>query len=503
MQPVAETFVLWFVVTLTAFYLGLAGNETDTMAYARHAADPTWLPNDWFLTRQIPYRGLFNALLGHLLEIVGTTPGIVVGRLLSFALFAFACQRLIAAAHVPLALGVAIVYWNINRITGIAAGEWMVRGLETKAFAWPFVLLAVAALLRQRWRSYWLSLGAALSFHVLVGAYAFLGLAAATLAVHRRAALGALRDSWAFFVTGVPGLVVVVVHVLQQSGSETSENAWWLYVAFRNPHHVIPNWPLFAWMVLIGLGLVNVFLFRMSPHAPARTLAAVALAWEACTVIGLALFLTGQTELLRFYWFRMADVGLPLLTPLAVCGHVCNQPRTRRLTRPLPAAVGLAVVLTVVVALERALPLALLAPEPMAAMWMRNSVVDPAMAHWVRTHTDSNEVLLVPPNLKNPYFSFERPVVATFEHIPPSPTDVVEWYARMEALNGGSPIEGHGFDARSNLARRYRTLDSSQLATIGSQYGASLYLTDNRSRTDLVLVHRTHRLALYRIPGAK
>ena len=117
------------------------------------------------------------------------------------------------------------------------------------------------------------------------------------------------------------------------------------------------------------------------------------------------------------------------------------------------------------------------------------------MAHWVRTHTDSNEVLLVPPNLKNPYFSFERPVVATFEHIPPSPTDVVEWYARMEALNGGSPIEGHGFDARGNLARRYRTLDSSQLATIGSQYGASLYLTDNRSRTDLVLVHRTHRLA--------
>ena len=199
MQPVAETFVLWFVVTLTAFYLGLAGNETDTMAYARHAADPTWLPNDWFLTRQIPYRGLFNALLGHLLEIVGTTPGIVVGRLLSFALFAFACQRLIAAAHVPLALGVAIVYWNINRITGIAAGEWMVRGLETKAFAWPFVLLAVAALLRQRWRSYWLSLGAALSFHVLVGAYAFLGLAAATLAVHRRAALGALRDSWGVF----------------------------------------------------------------------------------------------------------------------------------------------------------------------------------------------------------------------------------------------------------------------------------------------------------------
>ena len=72
-------------------------------------------------------------------------------------------------------------------------------------------------------------------------------------------------------------------------------------------------------------------------------------------------------------------------------------------------------------------------------------------------------------------------MVATFEHIPPSPTDVVEWYARMEALNGGSPIEGHGFDASGNLARRYRTLDSSQLATIGSQYGASLYLTDNQS----------------------
>ena len=209
MQAVAETFVLWLVVTLTVFSLGLVGNETDTMAHARHAADPTWLPNDWFLTRQIPYRGLFNALFGHLLEIVGTTPGIVVGRLLSFALFAFACQRLIAAAHVPLALGVAVVYWNINRITGIAAGEWMVRGLETKAFAWPFVLLAVAALLRQRWRSYWLWLGSALSFHVLVGAYAFLGLAAATLAVHRRAALGALRGSWAFLVTGLPGLIVV------------------------------------------------------------------------------------------------------------------------------------------------------------------------------------------------------------------------------------------------------------------------------------------------------
>ena len=51
------------------------------------------------------------------------------------------------------------------------AGEWMIGGLEAKGLAYVFVLLALGALARGRWRAVWPLLGAASAFHVLVGGW--------------------------------------------------------------------------------------------------------------------------------------------------------------------------------------------------------------------------------------------------------------------------------------------------------------------------------------------
>ncbi len=496
-----ETAALWLVVIVTLFNLGLAINEADTMAYALHAAVPSWLQNDWYLTREVGYRWLFNLLFGNLMHLLGATSGIVIGRLVSYALFAFACQRLMRAARVPFALGVAVVYWYVN-YPSIAAGEWMVGGLEAKAFAWPFALLSIAALLRERWRWCWLCLGAALSFHVLVGVYTGYALILTVLVMRGRRSFGALDGTWAFLITGVPGLFSVASHLFQRTAG--ASEGWRVYVEFRLPHHCIPDWSLSAWTELLALGLVNIFFYWRSNHVPSRNLAAIALAWLSLTAVGILIHASGEIDLLRFYWFRMADAALRLLTLFAAVGHFREQlwaHRTIQRARGLTLT-GCAAVLALILYVERPLPLAILGDEPLNTIWERNSVFDPPMARWIKENTAAHDVFLVPPGRDDFYFSLERPLVATFKYFPQSAADVTEWYARMEVLNGGSPIEGTGLEARTRIAQGYRALDRTRLEAISRRYEASFYLTDIRDRTDLPVAYRTDRFALYRIPTA-
>ena len=66
-------------------------------------------------------------------------------------------------------MAIALFVLANNPVQGIAANESIIGGLEAKAVAYGFVILAISLMLWNFYYSMALLLGLATSFHVLVG----------------------------------------------------------------------------------------------------------------------------------------------------------------------------------------------------------------------------------------------------------------------------------------------------------------------------------------------
>src|SRR4051794_7504536 len=72
----------------------LLQNEPDSLPLARQVWDPNWLPRDWYLNQPTGYRAAFDVSIGWLVAVLPFQTGAILGRLLTFCLFARAVQAL-------------------------------------------------------------------------------------------------------------------------------------------------------------------------------------------------------------------------------------------------------------------------------------------------------------------------------------------------------------------------------------------------------------------------
>ncbi len=238
---------------------------------------------------------------------------------------------------------------------GNLAGEWIIGGVEAKGFAFVLIFLALEALACDRWNRAWLLLGAASAFHVVVGGWATLAAAIAwalarwdgsargfasivpplrETASREKAVPPPLRAMWPGLTGGLilslPGLVPALLLNAGTAAAAIRE-ANMIYVYERLPHHLdLWRFPLsrlvpFAVLCLLWLVLGIVVPDRLA----VRRIRSFAVASLAITLLGMFLsFLTFWNPsvaagLLRFYWFRLSDVALPLgIALLAAAGIV-------------------------------------------------------------------------------------------------------------------------------------------------------------------------------------
>jgi hypothetical protein len=276
------------------------------------------------------------------------------GRIITWLLLAWAWRRL-SFAVVPRAwwsvLTAALFVLLMDRCN--MAGEWVVGGVEAKGIAYVLVFLGLAALVRDRWNSALLLFGAAAAFHVLVGGWAAVaaGIAWLWLKWHRgqgagkgRREAGERSPPLGSLFTGIlgcwllslPGLIPSVM-LDWGTDADTIRQAHQLYVFERLPHHLVlsgirPDFIL-RMALLCGFWVV---LSRFSRKAatdenmltdtnvgPPRSAAIGRL--RAFVLGAVVIALAGvaiqpliwldrplAADLLRCYWFRLADVALPL-----------------------------------------------------------------------------------------------------------------------------------------------------------------------------------------------
>lgn len=464
------------VCLIFALFAVLAGtappdvNEAHYLSKARHYWDPAWCQGDLFLESANAHLA-FYWLFGWATRCLSLEATAWLGRAVTWWLLAWAWQRL-SRAVVPgrlWSLFTAACFATLLRC-GHMAGEWVLGGVEAKGFAWVLALLGLEALVRGCWSRTWLWFGAASSFHPLVGGWSVVaGLLAWWL---DRGAKPALRAMLPALVTGgvlaLPGVVPLLAlsfGVDVASLREANE----LYVHQRLPHHLLfshilsqtltldfsylgwPPWGL-PWthlyfirhlvFILLGLGLWRF----VDPHGEAGRLYRFVAGSLILAGVGIAIdqatlnLPRWSAELLRYYWFRLSDVMVPLGVAFVLAQTI------RKLQATRPALAVLVFWATTVAVLANGSDLVarrMIDPRPPAVVQADAVLGGQAQSRyrdwqqacaWIRQYTPPDSLVLTPRHQQTFKWYAERAEVVSWKDVPQDAVGLLEWKRRMEEV---------------------------------------------------------------------
>lgn len=505
-----KILVLWSVIIARTFsFSGFLENETDALPSALQFINRSWLPGDWYLNLSIGYRQAFNAILGPLVSLLGFEWGAVAGRLLVCLVFAIALMTLLRALRLRFPLGVIGVYVFLAHQSLVAA-EWIVQGVDTKTMAYSFALMALAAFSQRRYFLGFLFAGLTTSFHMLIGMFTLFCIGFAYL-LNNQMLVGAwkqlLKNSWIFILTGLLGLMAVVNQVFIEL-SHNTDKAWGIYVQYRVPFHVLPIWPHGTWkIVLIFAAILFLGIYLLAVSRIARFVAAFAVGSISLFAIGLLFDWLGMTLLLKYYWFRLPDVMVPMLG-LILIAWLINRILSSKLSPASNAArvqkrvndgVSVALVLVAVgISLFSLVKIwqGFNGFNPVRA-WSKNP--ESPMLAWINANTPDDATFLVGPMMDNFYIEAERAMFVSFKHSPQSAPDIEEWYQRIILTNRNRVPERRGFLANKELTPNFYQLDPASILQIAESYGVAYYLGNDQRLLPFEQVHQIPGFILYRI----
>jgi hypothetical protein len=156
-------------------------NEAHYLGKAIHYWNPGWLAGDFFMESPDTHK-VFYFTFGWMSLWLSPTVFAWTGRVISWWLLAWAWRRLSwAVVPRPWCAVLTAALFGLLMERFHLAGEWVIGGFEAKPLAYVLVLLALEALVRNRWNLALALLGAASAMHVLVGGWVAIAAAIAWL----------------------------------------------------------------------------------------------------------------------------------------------------------------------------------------------------------------------------------------------------------------------------------------------------------------------------------
>jgi hypothetical protein len=447
-------------------------NEAHYLCKARHYWDPQWCAGDLFLESADAHQ-VFYWTFGWVAALVSLPVAAWAGRLLTWFLLAWSWWRLSGAlvpgrywSWVSVGLFSALLRW------GHMAGEWVFGGVEAKGFAFVLLFLALEALARGRWNRMWLLLGAASSFHVLVGGWSLVaGLIAWLLGGGRPSLRGMAPSMVGGGLLSLVGLVPALA-LNASAAPALVEVTNRIYVYGRLSHHLVfhelpPQWiarHLGLWL-LVGWGL-----WRLKGSARLRRLSRFVAGAALVAGVGICLDLcllhapSWSAALLRYYWFRLSDVMAPLAAALIAVLAVRRQLLLRGALAPLAC-----VLLLVVANLAQWLWVTWRDPRPRAIVQTVAGAPSRLLARqydewrevcqWVASHTPTDALVLTPRDQQSFKWYAQRAEVVTWKDVPQDAAGIARWWQTMMVVyppgHSWQGLAGHGEQRLLELADEY------------------------------------------------
>ncbi len=368
---------------------------------------------------------------------------------------------------------------------GHLAGEWVIGGAEAKGLAYVFVFCGLRSVTLARWGPMWLWFGIASAFHVLVGGWAVVagGIAWLVSSEERPKLVTQLPWLAAGLVAALPGLVPAAV-LSVGADAETAMLADQIYVLRRLPHHLVFSRfapvryasfgaTLSAWM-LVSWQLRDESSWRRLNRL---TIGAVAVATIG-VVLNVAMLLGWDAAIgwLRFYWFRLSDVLVPVSVSLGVPLLLQRWSVARRAWAPYAwtaVLVGCAgfTLLTFVEHQRDFRPRADAQSRPASLRARQRFQQWRLMCLWIAENTRPDDRFLTPRDQQTFKWYTGRSEVVSWKDIPQDAASIVRWWQLRESIYSPQVvIDGLG------------AWTDDQLLAIARQNRATHILVD-RSRT--------------------
>ena len=498
----ALVFVVFFVQGATPVP---EVNEPYYLGKTIHFWNPQWAAGDFFLDSDDTHK-VFYFTLGWLSLWLSPLALAWVGRLLTWGLLAWAWQRM-SVAVLPRrwfsVLTAAVFACLLERCH--MAGEWVIGGFEAKGFAYVLVFLGVEAMLRDRWNRAWLFLGGAASFHVLVGGWSVVAAAFAWLCLGKDRPPP--RSMWPGLAGGLllalPGLIPSL-RLTWGVEPETVRLANQIYVFERLAHHLAPTHFPPAFIVRFSLLLLFwLILCRMTPaDACGRRLRGFVGGAVVIAAVGVVIGLATAGDralaagLLRFYWFRLSDVAVPLGVALGGAVFINRALRSRPATGRRWLVVWLTIAGLHLGSRAVFLPVPNVPPAdrlPDYAQWR-------GACDWV-AHCGEipPEARFLTPRMSQTFKWYTgRSEVVTWKEIPQDARSIVRWWRRVREIHytGNDQPDEQWYPS---LAQLGAARGVEHLRRLGKKYEAGYLLTTTRPSLDLDVLYKNNSYAVYRL----
>jgi len=486
-------------------------NEPYYLGKAIHFWNPGWIPNDAFL-ESADSHVVFYYTFGWLSLWLSPLVLAWVGRLLTWGLLAWAWRRL-SFAFVPRrwfsVLTAALFVCLSERFQ--MAGEWVVGGVEAKGFAYVLVLLGLEAVVRNQWNRVWLLLGAASAFHVLVGGWSVVAAAIAWLLL--RSDRPALRSIWPAVLGGfLLSLFGLIPSLMLTWGVEREivSRANEIYVFERLAHHLVPSrFPSAVVDRFLLLVVLLLIIEWVTPVDGARrrlrmfVVGALVIAGLGASISLLEYVSTAlAAALLRFYWFRLSDVAVPLAVALVGARYVVHelstQPRRGKWLLLLAVLIGALHVggyavrrpFRTVPRADRMRGYADPSHSRRAYLEWRSACL------WVKESGEiPTDARFLTPKMSETFKWYAgRSEVVTWKEIPQDARSIVEWWDRLHQVYVyGSPQRGYRW--HNSLAE----LGTERIRRLGDMYQADYVLTVRWPRLALPVVYENRMYVIYQL----
>lgn len=416
-------------------------NEPHYLSKARHYWNPAWCPNDHFLNSGDAH-GVFYWSFGWITTLVSFPVAAWIGRLICWVAIAYSWQRMVAKIDPRPWVGFwAIVVGAIGIIYLHMAGEWLIGGVEAKCFAYAFAFWGLGDALSDRWNRAWIMLGIASAFHVLVGGWMVVCLMFCWLICPKQRPM-LISILPGLFVGGMVALIGVIPLLLLNRDATPVESSWasYYYVYERLAHHLVVH--TFAWHFKVRFFLaafawaITAWLLRSDDKL--RILNSVVAGSVVLVFIGVAIdqlffnvlndWLTA-TKLLRLYWYRIADVMVPLALAINIV-VLCGKYR-----QTAPRTTGTVIVgLTLLVLVGMFFRIgerwtATASPADLSSLVTHpKDWVD--TCYWIRDNTPADAVFLTPRLQSSFKWYAQRAEVVTTKDVPQDDLNLLAWRER-------------------------------------------------------------------------
>ena len=430
-------------------------NEAHYLSKAKHYWNPQWCAGDQFLESADAHL-VFYWTCGWWSQWLSLPALAWVGRIITWLMLAYTWQRL-SFEIVPrplFAVLSAALFVAASQWTNLA-GEWVVGGFEAKGLAYVAVFAALRAWSCGAWNRAWVCLGIATAFHALAGGWTAIGLAVVWLADRNRPALSAMFPGLLIGALVATVGVWPAVALNADTPSDVVDLANVIYVFERLPHHLAPfSKPASEWgprVLRHGLLLLALYFLARVAHRidgaadgraklrPLHYLAGVGIALAIAGGV-IELWLAPQPPLaarwLRYYWFRLTDVALPLAAA-TTAGFVLSRCMEQQRRSSLPVLCSLLLLVAAHIVTVTWLRWHLPSTRAEARLADPDAWID--VCSFVVERTPRQAMFIIPRAASTFQWRCDRPAVVCYKNIPQDAQGIVDWRQRLFDVYGQRP----------------------------------------------------------------